>query len=161
MCIRFSHTVCKLMYASVCVCSLNCTEEVTNYAGMCSLVRCFLISWWSVWESSLISPSYLYLPTEVSLSLAHTHTYTHLFLVHTLCPLSLFLACRDSVQSFRQELYACEHTSLLSYATIRSSLCFSLSFPPQTKEAVFTCIRDFPHWAILKYFENAVHGDLV
>ncbi len=35
----------KYMYIRfVSVCSLNCTEEVTNYAGMCSLVRCFLIS---------------------------------------------------------------------------------------------------------------------
>lgn len=68
----------------------------------------------------------------------HTHTYTHLFLVHTHCTLSLFLASRDSVQSFRQELYACEHTSLLSYATMRSSLCFSLSFPPQKQNRQFS-----------------------
>lgn len=87
----FSHTVRKLTYASVCVsvCSLYCTEEVTNYAGMCSPVRCFLICRWNVRESSLISPCYLFLPAEVSLSLAHSHTHIEISSWYTLVVLSL------------------------------------------------------------------------
>lgn len=105
MCIRFSHTVCKLIYASVCVsvCSLNCTEEVTNCAGMRSLVRCFLISCWNVQESSLISPCYFFLPAEVSLSLVQTHieiSSLYTLFVLSLCFLPVGAVCSHLGKSF-------------------------------------------------------------
>jgi len=87
------------------LCVLCTAQRRWLTTGMCSLVRCLLIN-----HQQLAFPV-LPLPCRWGQPDPGTHMHWNLFLVHPLCP-SLFLASRDSVQSFRQELYASEHTPL-------------------------------------------------
>jgi len=84
------------------VCSLYCTKEVTNNRNVFS---------GQVPSHKPSTFHVLTLPCRWGQPDPGTHMHWNLFLVHPLCP-SLFLASRDSVQSFRQELYASEHTPL-------------------------------------------------